>query len=244
MSTILRATARRLAHLLLKHADNSDFHARARNGEHWLMRRVGPEVRRMIDVGYNHGEYSGAFLDLFPDVAILGVEPVPEFYARALAGLPAAVDLQNVALGDGLEAVVIYKKGGGANASPQRPKTKDFVRITPPTTTGDALAAARGFGPAQFIKIDTDGYDLRVLRGFSGSIDAWRPIVQFEFGRFWLDTASRLRDAFDFFGARDYQVGFLTPRSIDFVTYSDKLEYYAVNCNMVAVPSEKRRLFR
>ena len=242
-SATLRAMTRRLAVSLLRRANNSDARHRDRNGETWLMRRVGPRTRRMIDVGCNHGDYSRAFLALFPDVEILAVEPVPEFHAHARATLPAQVDLRNVALSDGREDVAIYRKGGGANASARVRKNKTFAKITPTVLTGDALVEARGFGPAQFIKIDTDGHDLPALRGFSRSIDAWRPVIQFEFSRFWLDTRSQMRDVYDFFEGRDYRIGYLTPRAVDFVDYSTRLETYAVNCNMVAAPAETRGLF-
>ena len=242
-SATLRAMTRRFGISLLRRASNSDARHRDRNGETWLMRRVGPETRRMIDVGCNHGEYSHAFLALFPDVEILAVEPVPLFFEHARAVLPATVDLQNVALSDGRDAIALYRKGGGANASPRAPKTKAFARITPTVVTGDALVAARGFGPAQFIKIDTDGYDLQALRGFSNSIDAWRPVIQFEFSRYWLDTRSQMRDVYDFFEGRDYRIGYLTPRAVDFTPYSTRLEVYAVNCNMVAAPAEKLAMF-
>jgi FkbM family methyltransferase len=242
-SATLRAMTRRLAISLLRRANNGDPRRRDRNGETWLIGRVGPGARRIIDVGCNHGEYSRAFLDLFPEVEILAVEPVPAFFEHARAALPASVDLQNVALSDGVEELAIYRKGGGANASPRPPKNKAFARIEPTVTTGDALVEARGFGPAQFIKIDTDGYDLQALRGFARSIDAWRPVIQFEFSRFWLDTRSQLRDAFEFFEGRDYRIGYLTPRAVDFVTYDVRLEVYALSCNMVAAPTEKCGMF-
>lgn len=243
MTAFLRRAARRLAFALLRRAYSSDPRSMARNGELWLIRRLGSGPLRLVDVGYNHGAYARAFLDIHPAGQVLGVEPVPEFHASASLTLPANVTLANVALSDEADEIVLYKKGGGANASPNRPRVKDFARLSVPAVTGDALIAAQGFGAVDLIKIDTDGYDLQALRGFSATVDACRPVIQFEFSRFWLDTRSRMRDAFAFFEGRDYALGRLTPRGVDYLDYHVELEVYALSCNMVAVPNEKRARF-
>lgn len=230
---------RRTAIKMLRASFNADNNDMERNGEVWLMRKIAPAVKNMIDVGYNHGMYTRHFLSIAPDLKVLGIEAMPEFFKESLASLPLGVTLLNIAAGKTEETLTIYKKGDGANASSIPAKGKDFQRHDLICMPGDKIVSEQGFGPAQHLKVDTDGYDMAVLLGFEASIDAWRPSVQFEFGRFWIETNYNLRDAYSFFADKDYKIGFLKPDSIEFFKYSPKLEIYAFNINLVAVPSER-----
>lgn len=234
----MRRLLHRLGLSLIKRASGGGADMR-RNGERWLMGRVGPEARRVLDVGYNHGRYSAALLEVAPHLRILAVEPVTEFYEAGRAAAPEAVDLVNVALSDAPGEIALYRKGGGASASPTPPKSKTFAALTLRAVTGDALLAERGFEPVDFVKVDTDGHDMAVLRGLSRTIETARPVVQFEFGRFWLDTRAQLRDAFLFFEERDYRVGYLTRRGVWFVRPHVRHEIYGFSANMVAAPADR-----
>ena len=55
-----------------------------------------------------------------------------------------------------------------------------------------------------FVKVDTEGYDLHVLRGLKNIIDQSRPVVKAEVYK-WTDRAYR-RDLLSFFLDRDYAV--------------------------------------
>ncbi len=55
-----------------------------------------------------------------------------------------------------------------------------------------------------FIKVDTEGYDLHVLRSLTPIIEAWRPVVKAEIYK-RTDGAYR-RDMLQFFSERDYTV--------------------------------------
>lgn len=44
-----------------------------------------------------------------------------------------------------------------------------------------------------FLKVDTDGFDLRVLEGAEGTLMDARPIVQLEMSKYWADTSSGVR---------------------------------------------------
>ena len=85
------------------------------------------------------------------------------------------------------------------------------------------------------IKIDVDGYDVKVIRGFSSVISKYRPIVQFEYSRFYIHTRTFLKDAYDFFCPKGYRIGRLMPDYIAFSEYKPRMELFATN-NYVALP--------
>lgn len=235
----LHKFARQSAMRLLRWSLNADNHDMASNGEAWFAGKIAPRLKHAVDVGYNHGLYSEMLISHNRDVRILAFEPVEEFNQRAGRQDPDNVDLKSIALGETETRIDLYKKGGGANASPEKAGGKDFRHLTLDTRRGDSVVVETGFGPVDHIKVDTDGYDMAILRGFSKTIDASRPTIQFEFSKYWINTGFRLKDAYEFFAPRKYQVAVLHPSKLDFLPYSAKLEVYAFNVNMIALPEER-----
>lgn len=127
----------------------------------------GYAPRALLDVGANVGDFSRDFLQVFPDCVPTLVEPNP-FCEEALAGLPferhmvAASDLAG-------EAELFLSKGWlqSTGASLYRENSHYFtddltIRQTVPKARIDDLLAGRRF---DFVKIDTQGSELDVLRG-------------------------------------------------------------------------------
>ena len=100
---------------------------------------------------------------------------------------------------------------------------------------GTTLWAEFGLTDVTMIKIDVDGYDIKTVRGFARTIAEQRPIVQFEYSKFYIYTRSYLKDAYDFFDPLGYRVGRLMPSWIKFGEYDHRLEGFATN-NYVAMP--------
>ena len=62
---------------------------------------------------------------------------------------------------------------------------KKYEEISSQTTTLDSVAEKHDFLDVDLIKIDTDGYDLEILRGADRIVTRARPVIQIEGGRFW-----------------------------------------------------------
>ena len=103
---------------------------------------------------------------------------------------------------------------------------------------GDDLVRELGLTDVSLIKIDVDGYDIKVLRGLSSIIVEQRPIVQFEYSKFYIFTRCFLKDGYDFFIPLRYRIGRLMPGWIEFMEYSPRMEIFVTN-NYVAVPEER-----
>ena len=207
-----------------------------RNGERWLIEHSASSIaaRSVIDVGANKGDWSARVLAIAPTTKVYAVEMVPKFVSKLRERFGGTATIVEGALSDRAEAVTGYKVGGGGRI-PRVASPKNAEPLNLQTRTGDDLAADLGLKDIAAIKIDVDGYDIKVLRGFATVIAEQRPIVQFEYSRFYIYTRSFLKDAYDSFDPLGYRIGRLMPGWIEFNEYNSHMEIFATN-NYVATP--------
>lgn len=150
----------------------------------WLLRRRRHPV--IIDAGANDGETVAAFLRRFPGARILAFEPYGPSYQslrRRFRDVPP-VETLNVALGaaNGTAHLHLYS-GHRMNSllrldpDPANPMARGFAaagEVTVPVATVDGVAAERRLPRIDILKIDTQGYDLEVLRGAAVQLAARR----------------------------------------------------------------------
>ncbi len=109
-------------------------------------------------------------------------------------------------------------------------------------TTGDTYCRDNGIEEIDLLKIDTEGKELDVLRGFSELLGARHVrMVQFEYGLGSVYTKDLLRDFNEYFAARGYVVGKVFPRSVDFRPYTVADEDF-IGPNYIAIRHDDRTL--
>jgi len=64
---------------------------------------------------------------------------------------------------------------------------------------GDDYCTVHNISKIDFLKIDTEGREVRVLRGFGHYLDVTE-LIQFEYGGTWIDMNIHLHDALDYLG--------------------------------------------
>jgi FkbM family methyltransferase len=211
----------------------------SRNGEKHLISTLArcSGIDAAIDIGMNNGAWSALVRSAAPDAEIHGAEPVPEFAARCRARDVRNLTVHEVAVSDMPGEMVIYRKGGGARSTDfdSRPGTLTEHKV--PCLTGSALVERAGLQKLSVIKIDTDGNDMPVLRGFASVLAEMRPVVQFEYGRFWIGTRHFLAEAYAYLESYDYVVGPLMPKGALVGSYKRSYECFQ-NMNFVAIPTE------
>jgi hypothetical protein len=111
-----------------------------------------------------------------------------------------------------------------------------YEQLTCDAVTGDAYCAEHGIRRIDLLKIDTEGLDLRVLRGFdhmlaSGAVD----VVQFEYGLANIASHTLLADFHAFLGERGFAVGKIWPREVEFRDYDPRLDENFRGPNYLAV---------
>jgi FkbM family methyltransferase len=160
----------------------------------WLKRRLGvPSVegsletlaarglrpRVVYDVGAYHGEFARLCRRAFgPQTKLYCFEPL----AEAIAKLSALQDRGEVTLVPGLvgaedrDEVPFHELETASSVWPEHHPTKARVSRHPMRRL-DTFAAAPGNAPPDLLKIDTQGYELEVLKGAEQSLATARVIL-------------------------------------------------------------------
>lgn len=187
------------------------------NGEYRVLATLLPECRTVFDVGANRGDWSDAALAVNPALELHAFEPGAAGYAALAARkLPASVRRNQVGLGAVAEQRELYALGPDTQLGSlyRRTGLEDDYKIETPEhgepvtiTTLDAYCAAAGVAAIDYLKIDTEGHDLQVLRG-GAALFARRAVrfVQFEYGNGNIESRDLLKDFFAFFAQTGYNL--------------------------------------
>jgi FkbM family methyltransferase len=144
---------------------------------------TGGDVRCVFDVGAHIGQSAAVFSDAFPAAEIHSFEPDPDSYGRLRTLVTRCyprVTAVNAAVGDrDAEASFFVNKFSQTNSllralpdAGQFLVGTDGMDLTRETKvrvmTLDRYCAERAIDRVDFLKLDTQGYELRVLDGASG----------------------------------------------------------------------------
>lgn len=156
---------------------------------------------RVIDIGANVGDTLALIREANPGASVLCVEGNPaylRFLSSNAKSFGSGVYIEPSFLGSGATfAGVIAQNEGTAHLEARA----DAVPVQ--TITLEQLIGRHpDFGIPQFIKVDTDGFDARILDAAMGFLDEHGPLVfaevdpqmTLDVGQSWPDTIRRLAD--------------------------------------------------
>jgi len=182
------------------------------DGELWLIDQVAPASSYFVDVGANVGEWSCNFAERMPGVPKgLTFEPAPataQFLRQQLTRYPD-IDVVAQAAGETAGDVTFYEEAqyGPTSSVFAAHSHHGAVRITVPVTTIDAELSSRRVDYVDFLKIDAEGLDLRVMFGSRAYLQAGKiGVLQFEYNSAWVDAGATLCRAYDLLRSFDYEV--------------------------------------
>lgn len=227
---------------------NDSIHAE-HNGEHWLMQRIAADVKFFVDVGANVGDYSASLLAL-TDSSCKGLafEPSPIAMTALRTNLAAAIDKRlsvfQLALGDSVGVANFHMEtdAGETSSLVEHHSQVEAQVVQVQVTTLDAAIEQLGsLQRIDLLKIDAEGFDLRVLKGASELLSNHRiAVIQFEYNAPWAFAGSTLADALDFLSNYGYSVRLLKREGLtafDYAKYGDFFGY----ANFVAfLPDDPR----
>jgi len=222
-SPVLRQILWRAGRKMYTYARGEGANNPRTNGEYWLLQHAlqsstGPQV--LLDVGANRGDWTAEALRVAEPaghVHVYAFEPASgtrTMLASRFSG-NAAVDIQPFALSDAPRDAIFYSLGAGAGtnslSSSSGPHTEP-ARVT----TIDAFLEQSGIGTVLMAKIDTEGFDLLVMKGAQRALREGRiGIIQFEYNSRWLLNHACLRDVFDLIADTPYRLGKLVGHSFE-----------------------------
>ena len=179
-----------------------------------LMNRCLRAGDRAVDVGANLGMLTlHAAARVGPGGCVDAFEPNPTCAARIDAALAenaiTQVRLHRMGLSDAratLTLNILLNHTGMGTLAPLPPSDQNRVTdsVQVPVEVGDTILMT-DHRPITLIKVDVEGFETRVLRGLTQTLQRWRPVVMTEVIPEWLERAgSSVAELVDWMTAAGY----------------------------------------
>jgi FkbM family methyltransferase len=131
------------------------------------------QVELILDVGANEGQTANQFIKFYPQARIFCIEPVLETFQKLKNNVKAKnVSCHNLALGSENGSLEIKTSFDNSNSTMNSLKAlnmtsegKDFKTEKVNVMTLDTFCKEHGISEISYLKIDTEGFDLEVLKG-------------------------------------------------------------------------------
>lgn len=196
------------------------------NGERWLVETIAKRAPKQdavfLDVGANIGDWSKLVLQYAPGARLIAFEPVPPVREKLAANVASGgAEILPYALSNEAGMVEInYTPDNSHFSSIETVGEKTDMAgqtVEVQRRTGDDVCAELGIAHIRFLKVDTEGHDLKVLEGFRTLIESdGVDVIQFEYNYMSIFSRTFLRD---FFAA-------LTPKMRIARLLRDRIEYF------------------
>jgi FkbM family methyltransferase len=220
-----------------------------RDGEAALLGRLSRfGFQLAIDAGANIGDWAHRALEAWPECRVHAFEVAPETFQKLNERLCAEQKRGRATL----ECLGLYDRPGTAEMYyyPERPEqtcdsprhpNQRAVPFEAHLVTGDAYCDERAIGEVDFLKIDVEGAEYRVMQGFAQRLSSQRiHCLQFEYGAFAIQTKFLLLDYFKLLG-ETYWIGKIYPDYVEFCDYDWRMESFRF-CNYCCVSKKRPEL--
>jgi FkbM family methyltransferase len=174
------------------------------SGERFFLEHVVPRgVRTVFDVGANEGDYVSTLSELHPTAHIFAFEPHPRTFERLKKRHGSGpAKLFNLAVSDTRGSLKLFDLADTAgsqlaslSADALEPLKRPVTSWSVQATTLDQFCEENCVETIDLLKIDTEGFELSILRGAQRLLDARRiAYIQFEFNEMSAATHSHMRD--------------------------------------------------
>ena len=187
----------------------------------------------MFDVGANTGEYSNLLNEVFPSAKIYSFEPNPcsFLHLAAKSGQCKQINAFSLGVGDHEFRSTIYSEKNnpesqlaslvpGIMTDLHQHADANIIEFDIDIVSLDSFCNSKGIQHIHFLKIDTEGYELNVLKGAIKLISRKAiDVVQFEFNEMNIYARVFLKDfyealpGFDFFRMDEDKLVYLGPHN-------------------------------
>lgn len=167
----------------------------SQNGEFLLLKQLSPHIETFIDVGANVGDWTEYLIQHSQATGYL-FEPSIHCVNRLrerFAG--TSIIIRPVSVADFSGSAILNEEincGLGSSLANIQHRNKTIPKKTTVTTLDLEFYNAKQ--SISFLKIDTEGYDLRVMKGAKQLLRRVR-FLQFEYNSYWLSANSSLAEA-------------------------------------------------
>jgi FkbM family methyltransferase len=211
-----------------------------------LKKRFQATARPVIfDVGANVGTYTAEILKVFgTSVQIWAFEPSSAGFEQLRERFASIAEVHpvNLAFGQevGTQSLQSPSRGSKLASFYARPldRTESFAVETEDVavTTIDKFCSDKAITAIDFLKLDTEGHDLRVLEGARSMIDDGTvSAIQFEFGSPYVYSRTFVRDFYEMLEERYRLFRILRDGLLPLPAYEERLEIFWRATNYLAL---------
>ena len=200
------------------------------NGEYTFFLSLSPKIHTIFDVG---SRSDSEFTEFNGEVHYF--EPVKTFIEllQKTSTTNKKSYFNNFGLGDETKELFYYPRyqsfidrTASCNISDDSNKIVLHIR------KGKDYMIEHNIVSIDFLKIDTEGYELYVLQGFEELLSSFK-IIQFEYGGTFIDNKTKLIDVIEYLKKHGFdRFSYLTSTGTELITdFSDHYQY----CNIVCI---------
>ncbi len=214
------------------------------NGERHVLQSLAPfNIKTVFDVGANVGDWSKAAASLLPAAKIYAFELSESTRKILNANLSASqFVIPEFALG-AEEGQIEYKDyGEGSTINTLVPTTfhdrggRTFVKRSARLVTGDSYLDGLATRSIDLLKIDVEGAELHVLKGFEQALKTHRiRVIQFEYGYANGDAGHLMKMFYELLGGAGYEIGRIWTAGVKFAPFSYSMNDFSSGPNYLAV---------
>lgn len=212
------------------------------NGEKRLLEMVAPTSHVVMDVGANVGAWFDQMRELAPALRkVILVEPGKQASARLTEKYsrdPVVLHIDK-AVSDFTGKATFYELEGASELSSLMRTTEELagtnLAFEVEVTTIDQLCEDTGVCDIDFLKIDAEGADMKVIRGAQSALTKQLfKFIQFEYNYSWAAGGETLGGAIQFLNSCNYDVFLIKKEGLYDCSYQTVCEYFRYS-NYVAV---------
>ena len=195
------------------------------HGETWIQSKFADQFNTIFDVGCNIGEWTNMARQYQPRADIHMFEIIPDTYRKMLSNIQ--IDDKIVPNGFGLSdhagsVPMKYKTSYDAlSTSVLDLRLDDSELRTGLAMTGDQYVESRQIEQIDYLKIDTEGAEGKVFKGFENTLSQGKvKVIQFEYSFVCVLTKWMLIDSYKFLEPHGFSLGRLKEDRIEFHDYT------------------------
>lgn len=210
------------------------------NGENRVLKKLSQiNISVVFDVGANIGSWSKEVLETLNDYStIYAFEVIPNTYNQLKKNESKRLKTYCLGLSSITKSSQFFsyeKSHELASFYSYKEHNEKPLVINVELMNGNEFLAKEKIESIDFLKIDTEGHDLEVLKGFEDTISRKRiRVIQFEYGRVNIVSKALLIDFYTFFKEHNYIIGKIYPKTVDFRDYKFEHEDF-IGPNYLAV---------
>ena len=217
------------------------------NGESRVLKVLSAFNQSVVfDVGANIGNWSLLASKWSSDSTIYAFEPIKSSYKKL-----KELNLKNIktfeyGLGQDDRELMFYDYGecSGVCSQYHSSHRKKFKKVKVKIVNGDRFCQDNYIDHLDFLKMDTEGSELDILKGFHQMLVSKKiTAIQFEYGKINIVSKSLLVDFYNYLKPLGYAIGKIYPKTVDFRDYNIVHEDFC-GPNFIAVKISENKIIQ